>query len=197
MAVPADQSLQDREPVGLADRIDAALVRLDGLRDRPVVSVAAAVAIAAVVGAGWWFGRPSTTEPIDAAIPLAATSTAPADTPATVAPGAAVAGDGAGGQEQPDTLIVHVAGAVARPGIVELEPGDRVVDAVTAAGGPVEGADVHQLNLAAPVSDGLQIRVPVEGEVVASPVGVPAAALPGSGDGGGPIEVNRAPAPEL
>ena len=73
--------------------------------------------------------------------------------------------------------------------------------AVTAAGGPTDEADLQRLNLAAPVVDGLQIRVPIEGEEV-SPVGV-AAAMSGSGrEGGhgrpaGPLNVNSASEVEL
>jgi competence protein ComEA len=57
-------------------------------------------------------------------------------------------------------LVVHVAGAVARPGIVRLAAGARVFEALAAAGGAAGNADQSALNLAAPVSDGQQIFVP-------------------------------------
>ncbi|MFB8371779.1 helix-hairpin-helix domain-containing protein [Pseudarthrobacter sp. NPDC055928] len=60
--------------------------------------------------------------------------------------------------------VLHVAGAVARPGVVELSPGSRVNDALIAAGGGTPGADLDRLNLAAVVLDGQKIYVPRQGE---------------------------------
>ena len=60
-------------------------------------------------------------------------------------------------------LLVHVLGAVARPGLVELYAGARVVDAVAAAGGLTLEADSAGVNLARPVVDGEQLVVPVTG----------------------------------
>ncbi len=56
-------------------------------------------------------------------------------------------------------VIVHVAGAVARPGVVELAVGARVIDAVEAAGGGLPEADLDRLNLAAKVADGERVLV--------------------------------------
>jgi competence protein ComEA len=56
-------------------------------------------------------------------------------------------------------IRVHVAGAVVAPGVYELTAGDRVEDAVAAAGGAVEGADLDAINLARHVRDGEQILV--------------------------------------
>jgi competence protein ComEA len=60
-------------------------------------------------------------------------------------------------------VLVHVAGAVRRPGLYELDEGDRVADAIEAAGGPRRGADLDVLNLAQVVVDGSRIEVPVKG----------------------------------
>lgn len=60
----------------------------------------------------------------------------------------------------PVPLRVHVTGAVAHPGIVELAPGARVAQAIEAAGGPLDGANADGVNLAAAVEDGDQVRVP-------------------------------------
>ncbi len=62
------------------------------------------------------------------------------------------------------SVVVHVAGAVAAPGLYTLNGGDRVADAVAAAGGAAEGADLDALNLARVVVDGEQVRVPMIGE---------------------------------
>jgi competence protein ComEA len=55
---------------------------------------------------------------------------------------------------------VHVAGAVARPGVYSLPPGAAVDDAIQAAGGPSSDADMNRLNLAAAAQDEQQILVP-------------------------------------
>lgn len=57
-------------------------------------------------------------------------------------------------------VIVHVTGAVVAPGLVELGADARVIDAVDAAGGVAEDADINRLNLARPVMDGEHIVVP-------------------------------------
>jgi competence protein ComEA len=61
-------------------------------------------------------------------------------------------------------IFVHVLGAVERPGLYELQEGDRAVDAIAAAGGYADAADQAQLNLARFVVDGEQIVVPAIGE---------------------------------
>ncbi|MDP6822158.1 MAG: ComEA family DNA-binding protein [Dehalococcoidia bacterium] len=55
--------------------------------------------------------------------------------------------------------VAHVAGAVAAPGVYTLELDSRVSDAIAAAGGPLPGADVDALNLAARVADGDRIQL--------------------------------------
>ncbi|WP_219844038.1 ComEA family DNA-binding protein [Arthrobacter sp. MYb227] len=72
-----------------------------------------------------------------------------------------------------DKLILHVIGAVKTPGVYELEPGSRVRDAVSSAGGLNSNAAPENINLAAQVTDGQQVRIPKRGE---NPL--PAAAVP-------------------
>jgi competence protein ComEA len=55
--------------------------------------------------------------------------------------------------------VVHVLGAVKKPGLVTLTAGSRVQDAIDAAGGLTRKADPGELNLAQQVSDGQQIMV--------------------------------------
>lgn len=63
-----------------------------------------------------------------------------------------------------DKIVVHVDGAVAKPGVYELAGSARVSDAVTAAGNLTKDADTAKVNLAAKVSDGQKIYVPKIGE---------------------------------
>lgn len=76
----------------------------------------------------------------------------------------------------PSPIRVHVAGAVQHPGIVELPSGAIAADAIDAAGGPLPGADLDSLNLAAEVEPGQRILVPLPGTEVASPEPVSSAA---------------------
>ncbi len=56
-------------------------------------------------------------------------------------------------------VVVHVAGAVTHPGVVELDADARVIDAVEAAGGALATADLDRLNLAAKLTDGQRVLV--------------------------------------
>ena len=56
-------------------------------------------------------------------------------------------------------VVVQVAGAVTRPGVVELPVGSRVIDAVDAVGGALPAADLDRVNLAARLRDGEQVLV--------------------------------------
>lgn len=60
-------------------------------------------------------------------------------------------------------VVVHVAGAVAKPGVYRLPVGSRVTDAVQRAGGLEAGAAADGINLAARLSDGQQVVVPGRG----------------------------------
>ena len=95
----------------------------------------------------------------------------------TASPGAAPSGE----------LVVDVAGKVRDPGIVVLEAGSRVVDAVDAAGGAKRGAAVTGLNLARVLTDGEQIVVgqpPVPGLAAsAAPSGAPSGTGPDASEG--------------
>lgn len=84
-------------------------------------------------------------------------------------------------------LVVHVAGAVAAPGIVRIKSGGRVADAVGAAGGALPEADLTLVNLAALMEDGSMVVVPAVGSAVPGPAGVPGAVVPAGPAGQGSI----------
>ena len=102
----------------------------------------------------------------------------------------------------PSPLVVYVSGAVARPGVYELPPGSRVVDAIEAAGGMTDEAAAEAINQATRLQDGAQVHVPAKGEPVARGASSVSASAPaGKSDGGqmsAPLlNVNTATAAEL
>ena len=62
-------------------------------------------------------------------------------------------------QAEPAKLIINVAGKVANPGVYQLPSGSRVIDAIEAAGNPLKGVDISDINLARVLVDGEQILV--------------------------------------
>lgn len=64
----------------------------------------------------------------------------------------------------PESLRVHVAGAVTEPGVYILPMEAIVSQAIEAAGGPLEEAILDLVNMAATLEDGQQIYIPVEGD---------------------------------
>lgn len=69
-------------------------------------------------------------------------------------------------------LVVHVTGAVRRPGVYRMPAGSRVNDAVERAGGPAPRAELEAVNLAARLADGQQVVVPERLPGGAAAVGV-------------------------
>lgn len=99
----------------------------------------------------------------------------------------------------PDPVVVHVDGAVASPGVYELElEAPRVNDAIRAAGGLLEEADTTALNLADLLIDGQKVHVPMAGEGVDE---VTSDATSASGAAGaassGTVNINTAGVEEL
>jgi competence protein ComEA len=79
-------------------------------------------------------------------------------------------------------IVVHVAGAVTKPGVVELAAGARVIDAIEAVGGALPDGDLDRLNLAAKLADGQRVYVGRPG--VADPGGAGSGDSVGASDGG-------------
>jgi competence protein ComEA len=180
---------------------DAADRATDWLRWFGWSRLAGIVASIGVVGVGaWWLVRvppppPESRIPFDVAVTLAPATTL--DGPATTA------------TTTPARPVVHVAGAVAHPGVYALAPGARAHDAVLAAGGATPDADLSMVNLAAPLDDASQVYVPRRGEGARrappsapsrEPRGVtppPGAASPDATGAAAPLDVNTASAAAL
>jgi competence protein ComEA len=155
--------------------------RLSSLSRNELVGLAVVVAVT-LGGVGLWYTR-SLPKPV-----------AVQATPAAVAASGVVAVAGSP-SPSPVPLFVDVAGWVRHPGVYEFATGQRVIDAIDAAGGARPGADLAALNLAAPLTDGTQILVPKSGP---APAGG-GTTIPGTGDAGGGalVNVNTASATEL
>ena len=144
-------------------------------RGRLVPSLRAATALAVVLasGGGLWWWSSAAAEPdvwsVEATADEAAGEGGPTASPGAggaqeVEPPAAGAGVRHEDVQADDSLVAHVAGAVASPGVYGLPRGARYHEAISAAGGASPDADVHRLNLAAAVEDGMRLYVPRVGE---------------------------------
>lgn len=153
---PVDEAVPARRRWGLAPRASAAaLVLLVGLAG---FSGARAVA-----------SRGADPVPVEAAEGWSnAHDALGADLEATATP-APAGGAGSGEDEESHVVVhvvVHVAGQVIAPGIVDLPAGSRVHEAIAAAGGASAEADLDAVNLARVLVDGEQVYVPQPGEAV-------------------------------
>jgi competence protein ComEA len=161
--------------------------------------VASAVSVMIVVGGAVWLLQ-APTPTTEAALPIAQGSSPAVTLPPPSTASSSVSTGTAVGSAAPALLMIHVAGAVVSPGVYELNLSARVIDAVTAAGGPGADADLDGLNLAASLVDGERVYVPHIGEV--DPAAVPSggAAVPDAPTDetpAGPVNVNTATAAEL
>lgn len=159
------------------------------LRPRALIGVAAAlgVLVVALLGTVVYL---MLFRPAPEVLPLSA----PAEGTSEVVQDEA-AGQEAGGQQDGQggaaaVLVVHVAGAVEDPRLVELPSGARVAEAIEAAGGLREDADPAGVNLAREVVDGEQILVPSRNEDGSAAEGPQGSA--GTGGSAGAVNINTA-----
>lgn len=157
-ALPRDVDLM---PLTLLDRIRA-FVDTDLARWLGVALLALLVVVGLVLRRD---GRS-----VDELLPMAGSDPV-ADTVPTAADGSSGVGVGASASSlvtttsgEPAVLVVHVAGQVTSPGLVEVPAGSRVADAIAAAGGAGAAADLDRLNLAAPLADGQRVDVAAVGD---------------------------------
>lgn len=162
------------------------LLERAGLERVPPQAMLGVLAVA-IVACGWalWRWR---------AAPSAVDSGGNTGTIAFSEPTAVPSGQGAGADAaRGERIAVHVTGAVRHPGLYEFAPGERVVDAVAAAGGMLPDAVESSVNLARRLIDGEQIHVPDADDAERSPPAAPARASGRSGA----IDINTATAEEL
>ena len=154
------------------------------LRWRLGIRAAVLLGVLSLLAGGWFWWRVATAGP--EVMPLSAVTSDAAEAAPPDSPGAggddsaAASGDQSG--DSAGTVVVHVAGAVKKAGVVELPRNSRVHQAIAAAGGATLAADLNRLNLASVLEDGQKIYVPGRGEA-AQPEG--ADALPPAGAGAG------------
>jgi competence protein ComEA len=119
------------------------------------------------------------------------------DESAGPAGGVAAAGSGSGSfdVERGGELVVHVAGAVRRPGVYRLPAGARVTDAIERAGGTAAAAVPDAINLAAKLADGQQVVVPAKAAAAAAAGATTSPAAPG--EASGPISLGMATVEQL
>ncbi|HYF74916.1 MAG TPA: ComEA family DNA-binding protein [Nocardioides sp.] len=165
------------------------------LRGRVLIGPAQLTVVALVVTLGlgvtcWWLVR-GDAQRLEA--PTLRPSTAALSTQSPLSDASPVAASASPGASGAPSVTVDVAGKVRRPGIVVLDAGARVVDALEAAGGARPGVDLSSLNLARVLVDGEQVVV---GQP--APVGVAASAVPPAGAPAGPlVNLNSATQAEL
>jgi competence protein ComEA len=94
-------------------------------------------------------------------------------------------------QRPPTELLVHVAGAVRKPGVYRIAGDGRVIQAIRLAGGPTPVADLGLVNLAAPLQDGQQVLVPRRAAAAAG------GQAGGGGPAGGPVSLSSATVEQL
>ncbi len=114
------------------------------------IAVGLLATIAAGIG-GWWALRAPDPPPVESVIPSIADASIPVPAVATTSTVRVI-------------VLVDVGGAVQNPGVHQLRPHDRIVDAIRAAGGLTTNADRRRLNMAMPIVDGQRIWVPAVGE---------------------------------
>ena len=66
-----------------------------------------------------------------------------------------------------DKIKVYITGEVKNQGVIELDAGSRIVDAIEKAGGQTEQANIQNVNLAYELEDGQKIYIPNNSEIQA------------------------------
>lgn len=122
----------------------------------PARALATAGSVVVVCIGAWWLLR-APSPPLEASLPFAAQSGSATAIQAEIAAATLALPEMSSNTVD---ITVHVIGAVIAPGVYTIAASSRVVDAVTAAGGPTPQADLSSLNMALPLADADQVFVP-------------------------------------
>lgn len=188
---------RERVVPALRERLPVWLQLRCGLEPKTLAALAVVLVAAGVFAAAHlWSARPHSVrapEPVEEAAHARTSPPAPDGAGEPEPSPGPPPGTGTGGH-----IVVDVSGKVRRPGIRQLPSGARVADALRAAGGVRDGADLTGLNRARVLMDGEQI-------VVGTPpgpstAGGAAGVAMGSGGGSaatGPVSLNTATVEQL
>ena len=172
-----------------------------GGRKLLALAVSSLAAIALLAVAGWMLlgGSDQPTASAVQIIPPPAADDGPKDDGAETAAGGpnvdgavarsatdgpAAASSASSPADPPGDIAVYLTGAVVKPGVYAMQPGQRLADALELAGGPTGDAALHRINLAAYLADAAHYRIPAVGDAEA-----PAVASPPSGAVAGAVAV--------
>jgi competence protein ComEA len=120
----------------------------------PQKIILCAVVVLGLIGGGYFLSKNFSGEPITVNSDLVAEKSLPGDGTNNYGTGEVASPPSAA------RLVVFVAGAVKNSGVVTLKSGARVLDAVVAAGGLTDQADVSLINFAQKVNDGQRLEIP-------------------------------------
>jgi competence protein ComEA len=193
-----DRSLSRWLPAASPDSGPGWLTAIRADPGRAGLYALAAVAVIAVMVTVFMMMRDPVPPVVSAKLPPVQMASSATPKPSSSVPPAA---------QQP--IVVSVVGLVHKSGLVTLQPGARIADAVEAAGGTLGGADLIGLNMAQRVTDGQQIMVgiaPPPGEPARLGSGVTplsggpspsSPSAPHSASAAGPIDLNTATIEQL
>ena len=169
MILPAKSKSRILTPIEIADRLGVSV---------SAVATFVVCLIAALIG-GWWALRPPSGVDPEEMLPDVSAVSGPVALPES-------------NSIQASPIFVHVVGAVVHPGVHELLPGSRVVDAIKAAGGLTDVAAAEHLNLAELLSDGVRLWVPEVGEIDNPAVVLITPEVNSNGSSGSQVNINIA-----
>lgn len=156
------------------------------------LGVIAALVVVGLLCTGWALLR---ARPVAVASPGGVLASTPSVRPPAGSPSASA-------PTKPTRIVVHVLGAVRRPGLVSVPNGSRVADAIEKAGGLRRSADPGELNLAQLLTDGEQIVIGTRRDPVGEVRNGNGGGGGGSGGGstgtnGATLDLNRATQAQL
>jgi competence protein ComEA len=125
---------------------------------RLAIAILGSLVVVLVVASGALFFQGGDNQPVRIILP----------TPGASSDGTSALDESSRRSQGGSELRVYISGAVRKPGVYLLNQGDRLEDALAAAGGGTSEADLNAVNLALRVQDEAHYRVPSIGETLDS-----------------------------